>query len=778
MFLDYISSWEKIINLKSIVITLLVFTSIHVKMRVVNKITSFLHQTYDEYKWHFLLISVIVLVIFFPYISGTKDFFIGSDQKFTYNPYTNEWLRLIRDFIKTGEFPFYSWYKFLGSDFYSSANIYVTGDVFMPLLLLFKDINYAMLIETILLIYISSFTFHKYLKEFGIKDSIVRMVISVVYSFSGIALLYYSNYMFHRFYAFLPLLFLGVDYAIKKHKYFIFLISVVLLFFSSIYFMFPTSLFLAFYTLMSLKINDRKILDLDSIKIILKLMIVYIVGFSLTAFLNVPSIYTLLNNNRVGDNWDNTIWWPMKVIIGLFFSHISAPFTLFNNFSNMFVYGEDGHATFYSVYLFSASLPVLFTFFLKLKAKNKLYLILLYFFIFTVILFKPFNSIMHGFSIPSLRFIFLYIFVLLIIIAYTLDEYKGSFIQGLIIFIPLLFIILYLSYKIQIWDYSIYNYQINLIYVSIFIAIIASIVKNRKALYFIIILELIFSSFLVIYNNNSMFYEYEPSINKEYVEYYQSIDEDVFYRMYVNPKHLLPTNTMNLNHSFDLGYFSVMSYDSAYETNLVDFFKLIDVEWNRFNISDPEVLKMLGVKYFIVYDETELPTNFNFTYMYDLNFLKVYRLENYRSLGYTYSNFELLNNAELGWSDWNTTALINENDWQLISDINNSSNSESITILNRTNNSLEFEITLGEKQLLFLSIPYNNGWNIYEDNSKMDYIKVNGGFIGIILGEGYHNIHMQFIPVGFKIGTYITIGAIFALIVFAIYCYFKNKNLT
>lgn len=740
------------------------------------KIFSRFKNIINNYKWHFLIITVFIIVIFYPYIFGLKAFFIGSDQKFSYNLFTLEWTRLIRDFLKTGEFPFYSWYKFLGSDFYSSANIYVTGDIFIPLLLLFKDINYAMLVETILLIYISSFSFHLYLKEFGIKENIVRIVTSLTYSFSGIALMYFSNYMFHRFYAFLPLLFLGVDNAVRKRKFIIFLLASVLLFLSSIYFMFPTSIFLAFYTIFSIKTHEQKLFNIESLKFISTLILTFLLGFSLTAFLNIPAIYTLLNNARVGDNWDASIWWPAKVLIGLFVSHISAPFTLFNNFSNMFVYGEDGHATFYSLYLFAASIPILLTFIFKLKFKYKTNLLLLYLFIFVAILFKPFNSILHGFSIPTLRFVFLYIYVLLLIIAYTLDNYKGNFLFGLSIFILFIIVFLLISFKLEIWDYSLYSYQINLIYLFIFIAVITSIIKIRKLFYIIVILELMFSSFLVVFNNNSMFYDYEPSINGEYVKYYQSLDEDVYYRMYVNPLHLLPTNTMNLNHSFDLGYFSVMSYDSAYESNLVDFFKLLDLEWNRFNISDPEVLRMLGVKYFIVFDESELPTNYNFTYMYDLNFLKVFKLDNYRQLGYTFSSFYKYENLDTSWNSWNDIALIYENDWDKVKNVKINSESQNISILNRSNNSLDFEIDLNNEQLLFLSIPYNEGWNIYENNSKLDYIKINGGFIGIVLSEGYHNIHMQFIPIGFKMGVLITLGSIVMLISIAVIHYFKHNH--
>lgn len=71
----------------------------------------------------FGIITLIIVVVFYKFIFLNKPFFLSMDQQFQYNIFYEEWLRLIKRFLLYGEFPFYSWYKFLGSDFYSSANI-------------------------------------------------------------------------------------------------------------------------------------------------------------------------------------------------------------------------------------------------------------------------------------------------------------------------------------------------------------------------------------------------------------------------------------------------------------------------------------------------------------------------------------------------------------------------------------------------------------------------------------------------------------------------------
>ena len=90
-------------------------------------------------------------------------------------------------------------------------------------------------------------------------------------------------------------------------------------------------------------------------------------------------------------------------------------------------------------------------------------------------------------------------------------------------------------------------------------------------------------------------------------------------------------------------------------------------------------------------------------------------------------------------------------------------------------NKVSGEIDLEKDGLMFLSIPYDEGWNIYVDGKKFSYKKMADIFIGIDLSKGNHNIKMKFYPKGLIIGCIIScISGLF--IVFYIFKFFLHNS--
>jgi uncharacterized membrane protein YfhO len=69
-----------------------------------------------------------------------------------------------------------------------------------------------------------------------------------------------------------------------------------------------------------------------------------------------------------------------------------------------------------------------------------------------------------------------------------------------------------------------------------------------------------------------------------------------------------------------------------------------------------------------------------------------------------------------------------------------------------------------ENELLFLSIPWDQGWTVTVNNTNVKPKKVLGAFIGIPLSQGEHEIVLDFVPKGFKLGRIITIVSLLLLI--------------
>ena len=94
-------------------------------------------------------------------------------------------------------------------------------------------------------------------------------------------------------------------------------------------------------------------------------------------------------------------------------------------------------------------------------------------------------------------------------------------------------------------------------------------------------------------------------------------------------------------------------------------------------------------------------------------------------------------------------------------------------------NELGGEIDLDKDSLLFLSIPYNEGWKVYIDGKKANYRSIADTFMGIEVPRGKHKISMKFYPKGISLGIIISFISIIGIIVLQrkeVYCVKKNKR--
>lgn len=77
-------------------------------------------------------------------------------------------------------------------------------------------------------------------------------------------------------------------------------------------------------------------------------------------------------------------------------------------------------------------------------------------------------------------------------------------------------------------------------------------------------------------------------------------------------------------------------------------------------------------------------------------------------------------------------------------------------------------ITLENPSYIFTSIPYDKGWSYYENGKKNKYFKADNGFIGIYLEVGTHYIEFEFLPLGMKFGSFLSVSSIIFVILLII----------
>ena len=94
-----------------------------------------------------------------------------------------------------------------------------------------------------------------------------------------------------------------------------------------------------------------------------------------------------------------------------------------------------------------------------------------------------------------------------------------------------------------------------------------------------------------------------------------------------------------------------------------------------------------------------------------------------------------------------------------------------------TNNEIEGTISVKQSEILFFSIPYDDGWTLKIDDKITQKQKVFFGLTGAALSEGSHRIELHYEPPFMKLGIIISI---FSLIIFFAFngLLFIKKNRT
>ena len=81
-----------------------------------------------------------------------------------------------------------------------------------------------------------------------------------------------------------------------------------------------------------------------------------------------------------------------------------------------------------------------------------------------------------------------------------------------------------------------------------------------------------------------------------------------------------------------------------------------------------------------------------------------------------------------------------------------------------------------EKNLLYTSIPYDEGWSVTVDGKKVDYLNILNGLIGIELDEGEHIIEFKYRVSGLIIGSIISILGLISFLGYGLKGSFTRKR--
>ena len=90
-------------------------------------------------------------------------------------------------------------------------------------------------------------------------------------------------------------------------------------------------------------------------------------------------------------------------------------------------------------------------------------------------------------------------------------------------------------------------------------------------------------------------------------------------------------------------------------------------------------------------------------------------------------------------------------------------------------NGVRGTIDASKDELLFLSIPYSDGWSATVDGTEADIICANTAFMGIALSAGRHSIELRYATPGLGLGMTIGAGGLLAAGVLVVVCELRRR---
>lgn len=528
------------------------------------------------------------------------------------------------------------------------------------------------------------------------------------------------------------------------------------------------------------------------IKETFKIIGYYCIGVLMASFIIIPFAAYLLGNDRVGFMDVGLIYdsvYPyLNIVTSLFspyhvFQAIDHPLkTSSYNMNEVFLWA--GTIT-------SIMLPQVFFDKEKRFKKATRFLII----VTGLVLFVPIlNSAVHGFSETSFRISVLVCIINIIIACHYIEDVKRINIKVLkysIIAIVSYLLLIFPLVTIFFGNLNEYlNLYKNLILIVLFqivamISIYFIIVKNHKKKYYILVGAVIIDLFIPLYfettfipqdsernsyqfmNCASRILQNEEEGLNSFLESLDDINKNQYYRLFVDRQSLYWNLSMNSSLFYNINALS--TYDSMHATSLN---KLKDIapeinlasskDFDRYlDIGNYELMTFLNTKYALVTDEGQLPDG-DWTFILDdyLDFIKIYKNDNYRPLGTTYDHVITYSNYNNDYEKLFEAVICNDEN---LSDISKELGNKTTELIDISygNNMLTGNCFSVDDTFMVITIPYDNGWNIYINGEKVEKYAVNGGFLGIPIPKGDSYVEMHFIPSGMKIGAIFSIaGAI------------------
>lgn len=721
-----------------------------------------------------------------------------GDYFIQYVPFIKELKRM----IASGDLS-WSWNSFLGDSFVEAYSYYTVFNPFAYIAALFpmKYLLWVTLGITLLKFSLATVSATLFIRRFTNKDA-YALIGAFLYTFSGFTFVNTYFYFFVDIIALFPFILWGVEKIIDKESFIPYIVAIFVNLSMNFYMFICSALITLIYVFFRLelwRIRNFK----TNFRPLLTISLCTLAGFGLSSFALFPSLKAILRSPKAASSIGvkiKLLFWAQK-----FLDHIRTLISPVE--SNM-------HHLFYNGSLWSSTgvyLPIFGSFAALYYAVKKRDFISLTCIFLTVCYFVP--ALNSAFSLYTSTYYTRWLhgmalmFSLATAVSLESAEEKGvppfskKMLSGYTIFTS---VILIFPTVIDI----LYYFGINLTspvanacttkffmgYPALF-TILALTALNFVGLWYIVkaknlshstlTVMVLFACFLNFAVYNALNYDRHEADSAYYsnAQYYEKTlstdEEEAEYRFEYRIDH--PSEIRNyglFKNKASVNYFnSLQNPSSAYFAERVGIGEVI---WDTILLTPAEGTEysnaLLSVKYFYDYDTNCAPDSEYYTYIGNENGVDIWENNNYIPMGMTYDTYILeslvdeLDTTERAHALLSSLAITPEDEETVSKYLNKATSlgtEKSLEELSEerrrctcdtfvgTSSGFTAEITLESDNIVFFSVPYDEGFEVTVNSEKAEVIQVNYSLMGVICPSGkctisavYHtsSVKYGFIP--------------------------------
>ena len=767
--------------------------------------TTLLTKPKEKYLQAFLWAFVCAALLFLPFVIYDKGYFLFFGD---FNVQQVPFYKLAHEAVRSGDI-FWSWYTDLGVNFIGSYSFYLLFSPFFWLTLPFPTsiVPYFMAPLLALKFAVMSLTAYTFITRF-VKNKNAALIGALLYAFSGFSVYNIFFNHFHDAMAFFPLLLVSLDELVENNRKGLFAVCVALCLMVNYFFFAGQVVFVIIYFIIRV-ISDREY-PITVVKF-LRIAFEAVLGVLLVAAVALPSYLAIADNSRVGGfltGWSTVLYANEQRYLDILHNFLFPP-----DLPSRPNFFPDSNAKWSSMAgwfpLFSLSGVIAF---MWAKSKHWIKRVIA---VCIVMAYIPFlNTAFYAFDNSYYaRWYYMPILIMALATAKAIEDPEVDMKKGIrwtitltVPFIVLAFIPTtkdgetvfsgVIKYQDRFWAY------VAIAFLSLTVlSLIFNFLRNHKLFYRVTTVSL--AALFLIYGWLFVGLGKTHSYNDEWIintgiegreKLY--IDDDDFYRVDVY-------EGMD-NQAMFWHLPTIQAFHSIVPPSVMEYYPTVGVERGVGSRPEPEyygIRALTSTKYlFIDQQKNEYKILPGFEFYSSQNGFDIYINNYFVPMGFAYDSiisrtqYDSISKGYRHLAQLKALVLEDE-DYEKYKDFLNEANTlewwyneeeyysdctalaeNSCYFFEKDNYGFTAKIDSDKQNLLFFSVPYDEGWSATVNGKPVEIVKANVGFVAVEVTEGDNDIRFNYTTPGLSLGIKVSLVALGLLVVYVFAAFLLDRK--